>query len=95
VPGWDAQAFEMAKMDQKIGMLAHFLPDELVSDRRLYGILSQGLHELSDEECQTNFNLVFQGILLIADSAQQKLNMEKRRVAYRSTKFSPGNEGDD
>lgn len=84
---WDAVAFEKAKMDGKIELLKDYLPSVLVSDRRLYGILSKGLHELSDEVCEANFDMVYQGILLIAESAQQKLDNEKRTRAYREARF--------
>ena len=43
---------------EKIKMLEGYLPDILVKNATIYGILSKGIHELSEEECREYFPVV-------------------------------------
>lgn len=65
--GWDERAFDQARMDEKIQLLRSHLPDFLVQNRRMYGVLSSGVHELSDDECIAHFPVVRAGIEMILD----------------------------
>lgn len=59
--------FVKAKMDEKIKMLANYLPDVLVEHRKIYSIMSLGIHELEDEKCQEYFPPLRLAIELILD----------------------------
>ena len=52
----EIQKFNNARMDIKISVLKDFLPTFLVNNRKIYSILSKGVHELSEEECLGYFN---------------------------------------
>ena len=39
-------------MDEKIVMLRTELPQFLVDNREWYGLVSKGIHELTEEECK-------------------------------------------
>jgi hypothetical protein len=61
----NAEEFARARMTEKISMLKNHLPSRLVKSAHPYGILSKGIHELSEEECKEKFMLVRQAIQLI------------------------------
>lgn len=57
--------FEKAKTSDRIKMLKGYVPDMLVENTTIYGILSKGIHELSEEECLEYFPVVKECIFLI------------------------------
>jgi len=50
--------FEQARVAERIKMLEGYLPEILIKNTTIYGILSKGIHELSEEECQKYFPVV-------------------------------------
>ena len=52
------EKFEQARMVERIKMLQGYLPDVLIKNTTIYGILSKGIHELSEEECREYFPVV-------------------------------------
>ena len=54
----DNEMFERARVAEKIKMLEGYLPDILVKNTTIYGILSKGIHELNEEECRKYFPVV-------------------------------------
>lgn len=54
----DNETFEQARVAERIKMLEGYLPDILVKNTTIYGILSKGIHELSEEECRKYFPVV-------------------------------------
>ncbi|MGE7954793.1 hypothetical protein [Lysinibacillus xylanilyticus] len=54
-------------MDDKIKLLQNKLPEVLIENRAVYGIMSKGIHELSEDECLALFPDVKLGIELILD----------------------------
>ncbi len=65
---WDEVLYKDAKhMEVKIDLLKDCLPDYLVEHKKLYSILSIGLHELSEDECLEFYSVVKLGIKLILD----------------------------
>ena len=45
-------------MAERIKMLQRYLPEILIKNKTIYGILSKGIHELSEEECREYFPVV-------------------------------------
>ena len=45
----------------------------------LYGLLSNGVHNLSEDECKTQFDLLKNGIEIILEDEIYKRNLEKRK----------------
>ena len=60
--------FMRLKLDEKIEALKPYLPEVLVANKNIYGIVSKGIHELSEEECREMFPYIKAGIELILDS---------------------------
>lgn len=74
--GWKDEDFYRQRMPEKIAQLSAFLPAFLVENRKVYGVLSKGLHELAEEECLAYFAALKMAILVILE--QEK---ERRRKA--------------
>lgn len=70
--------FEMARVDEKIKMLSDYLPEMLTKNKVLYGILSKGIHELSEEDCVSYFPVVRDCIFMILDNWEKKREKEEK-----------------
>lgn len=80
-PEWDEDEFLRGRMDEKIGILKDHLPKFLVQNRGIYGILSVGVHTLSEEECLAAFPAVRLAIELILDDL---LEVYERQAKLKS-----------
>jgi hypothetical protein len=84
---WNNDLFKQSRMDDKIEPLKPFLPAFLVEQRKLYSILSKGIHELTEIECLESFPIVRTGIELILDQKvaakqqHEKMQEAKKRIA--------------
>lgn len=74
----DEEVFSNSRMDEKIKMLKDLLPNILVENRKLYSILSKGIHELSEEECLSLFPNLKLAIELILDEKIYILEQQKK-----------------
>lgn len=74
----DENKFQQSKMDEKIKMLEEFLPAIVVQNRKLYSILSKGIHELSEEQCLSLFPDVKLAIELILDAKMYLIEQQKK-----------------
>ncbi|BEL85355.1 MULTISPECIES: short-chain dehydrogenase [Serratia] len=83
----DIDAYSSCRMAEKIKMLEKFLPPFLVEHRALYGILSKGVHELTEDECLRSFDIVKVGIEIILDEhLEQKARQKKIDTASKAIK---------
>jgi hypothetical protein len=64
-------------MAEKIDMLKSHLPAFLVENRRIYSIVSLGIHQLSENDCLAFFPILKQSTLFILEEDKQK----KERLA--------------
>lgn len=77
--GWDEDLYKKCRrMDEKISLLKHSLPDFLVENKSVYSILSKGIHELKEDECLGIFPKIKLGIELILDEKLEQLQREKK-----------------
>lgn len=78
----DREQFESSKMENKLRLLSGYLPDVVLENKSLYGVLSAGIHTLSEEECLSHFSVVRSVIELILDEKEhERLMMEKKKEA--------------
>lgn len=77
----DADAFNHAHVDEKITMLSAYLPTALTSNPTLYGILSKGIHELSEKECIAYFPVVKECIYMILNQWEDMRKKEEQEKA--------------
>jgi hypothetical protein len=78
-PDWNQK-----RMGDRIKALASSLPVFLVSNTQLHGVLSAGVHTLSDDQCRAAFPVVKAAILLILQQDHEraeKAKMEKTLAA--------------
>jgi hypothetical protein len=85
IEGWNDEIYSKARMNDKIDILKSELPEFLVENKGLYGILSKGIHELSEDECKEYFPTVKLGIELILDEKlEAKKRLDKIELAKKS-----------
>lgn len=79
------EEFFRMRMDEKIEALKNYLPEALVEARSIYGILSKGIHSLTEEECLMHFDVVRKGLeMILDDKLEQKKKAEKRKQTMAS-----------
>lgn len=79
--GMSEDDFGHLRFDEKIDALKEFLPPVLVANKNVYGIVSKGIHELSEEECREMFPYIKAGIELILDDLlAEKERKEKEKI---------------
>lgn len=76
--------FKKKRMNEKVTTLKDFLPEQLVEMKNIYGVLSKGIHELSEEECLAYFPALKLSIELILDQKIEKEIEEKKNKNIKS-----------
>lgn len=76
------EEFSQKRMDEKIKSLEGYLPEILVENRKVYAIVSKGIHELTEEECLEKFPPIRLGIELILDEKKYLKEKEKKRRQF-------------
>ena len=77
------EEFGKAHVDEKIKMLAEYLPKSLENNPVFYGIISKGIHELSEEDC-IEFFPVMQSFIMMILRQWEKIRRdeeEKKKLA--------------
>jgi hypothetical protein len=77
--------FRAARTDERIKLLKDELPAFLSEHPHLYGILSLGVHELSEAECAAELPMLRQAIQLIFED--RKIEMQKRKTREAVSKM--------
>jgi hypothetical protein len=81
--------FDVMRMEERIEALSSALPPALVRNRSMYGILSKGIHELSEDECKLYYPAVRAAILQILeqdfeararDDAEKAVEIEIQKI---------------
>ncbi len=80
---WNDEHYGKQRMAEKIELLKNHLPDFLVENKSLYGILSVGIHSLKEQDCLAYFETVKVGIELILD---EKLDIHKKKLKIEEAK---------
>lgn len=71
--------FKKKRMDDKIGFLKDYIPDFLFQHKKIYSVLSKGLHEMSEEECLKYFDVLKNGIIVIIEEENRKEEEKKSK----------------
>ena len=77
----DDELFNQARVDEKITMLTDYLPKMLTDNKALYGVLSKGIHQLSEEDCIEYFPVLRECIFMILNEWDE---MRKKREKEES-----------
>ncbi|MBL8599762.1 MAG: hypothetical protein JNL14_18665 [Devosia sp.] len=77
-PNGDRDAeFGRMRMAEKIGALASHLPETVVKFKDAYGILSKGIHELTEGECKRHFPVVKAAIIAMLEQRYEAAERAK------------------
>ena len=68
----DLSEYNKMKVPERIKLLKDYLPEMISSNPVIYGIVSKGIHELSEEECIKYFPVMKDCIIIILDQWEQK-----------------------
>ena len=75
---YDPELYRNARWPERIKLLAKHLPDYLVENAQVYGVLSQGVHELTEDECNAYFEVMHTSIEIICEEKlAEKIRVEK------------------
>ncbi|HAU1543642.1 TPA: hypothetical protein JBI64_12800 [Legionella pneumophila] len=78
---WNEVEFKVKRMEEKITFLRDYLPEFLVTNSKIYSVLSQGIHELEEDQCLANFDILKTSIIIILEDDNRKkeeLSLRKR-----------------
>jgi hypothetical protein len=81
----DQNRFNSLRFDEKIEKLRGDLPDFLVQNKSIYGILSKGIHELTEDDCLRYFDPVKVGIELILEEKLEKYVKQMKIKSIQGT----------
>jgi len=70
--------FQKARWPDKIKMLTGYLPNYLVENASVYSVLSKGVHELSEDECNDYFSVMNTSLEIICDEKLAQIEHEKK-----------------
>lgn len=76
--GWDEETYQKYRVSERIQLLSAWLPEFLVQNKSMYGILSKGIHELTEEECLTAFPALKVGIEIVLDEKLNEIERKKK-----------------
>lgn len=78
----DKKAFDEARVGEKITMLKTHLPEALTDNKVMYGILSKGIHELTEEECLEYFPVLRDGLYMILSQWEETRKKKEREKSF-------------
>jgi len=79
---WSEEDFTKLRVNEKIALLRTYLPPLLVTNGATYGKLSNGLHNLSEEQCLAFFPILRKGILLMLQQDVERREREKNEEEF-------------
>jgi hypothetical protein len=83
--GWNDSDFVGKRMEEKIELLAGHLPEFLVRNKKVYAILSLGIHDLEEAQCLSAFEMLKHSIFFILDGDKhQQEQLALRRKAEKA-----------
>ncbi|MBL6445678.1 hypothetical protein JMN32_05120 [Fulvivirga sp. 29W222] len=77
--GISKEKFRSARMSDKITFLKDYLPEYLIENKEIYGILSKGIHELDENFCKEVFPVIQDGLEFILEEKLIQLEKENRK----------------
>jgi len=77
---WSEDEFQKKRMKERIDSLKDYLPDYLVTNKVLYSVVSKGIHELSEDECNEYFPLVTSILNYILTELKEKKETERSKA---------------
>jgi hypothetical protein len=79
-----AEEYKNLRMDERVTALKVYLPSQLVEMKAIYGILSSGIHNLSEADCLKYFSPLKLSIELILDQLIKEKEEADREKAVKA-----------
>lgn len=79
------EEYVKARVNEKVKMLSDYLPSVLVDNSVFYGIISKGIHELSEEECLEFFPVMKSFIMMILREWEKARKDKEEEKAIRAS----------
>ncbi len=70
--------YQKVRVEDRIELLADYLPNFLVENKSMYSILSIGIHELDEETCLAHFDSLRIGIEIILDEKLEEIRRKEK-----------------
>jgi hypothetical protein len=88
--GWQEEEFVTLRMEERIEFLQGHLPNFLIRNKKIYAILSKGMHELQESECLNAFEMLKHAIFFILDEDKHKMEQLalRRKAELAISSFS-------
>lgn len=80
----DVDAFLKSRIVERIKMLKNYLPEDMVENASVYGILSKGVHELDEKTCIGAYSLMRETIVMILEGMLAQKEMDEKRKKLKS-----------
>lgn len=77
---WNEENYTNSRIAEKIELLKNYLPEAVVKYKKVYSIISKGIHELEEQECLEYFPIVKDAIISILEQdflKQENANKQK------------------
>lgn len=84
---WSEEQYIKSRMNEKISLVSGNLPAFISENKEIYGMLSKGIHELSEEDCKKYFSVMLESIELILEQ-HEEIRMKKVREAKLKSEIS-------
>lgn len=77
--GWNDEEYGKSRITEKIELLKGYLPEAIVKYKKVYSIISKGIHELTEQECLKYFPIVKDAIISILEQDYLKKENERKQ----------------
>lgn len=77
--------YNSSHVGEKIKLIADYLPKTIVEVTQFYGIISKGIHELSEEECKAYFPVLKEFVFLILIQREELRQREEKENSIKIT----------
>jgi hypothetical protein len=83
--GWIEEVYAATRgMAERIVLLRGHLPDVVVDNAAFYGVLSRGVHKLTEQECLKAFPGIRLGITVILEAVREHRDRKMKEDAFRT-----------
>ena len=81
VEGMLPKGFDGERFEEKVKLLKRFVPEAFYENRKLYGLISAGLHSLTEKECLAIFPVAWLGIDSALSAVQARRDEAEKTAA--------------
>tara|TARA_R110002050_G_scaffold61719_2_gene136309 strand:- start:254 stop:1054 length:801 start_codon:yes stop_codon:yes gene_type:complete len=77
---WNEDEYVKSRIAEKIELLKSYLPEAIVKYKKVYSIISKGIHELTEQECLKYFPIVKDAIISMLEQDYLKKENETNQT---------------